>query len=163
MNIVLLLSIAAGGAAFVGLSSGSLPGLVASHFGFGGTADGFMDKVHYVRFMAAMAAGVPLVVGASMNLVRWMPVSMINLPNRDYWLAPERAEATRAALGRQGTVFSACMTAFMCWAHWLVVLANRSTPPRLSNGPFVAGLLLFVLGTVGWSASFFYRFSRRAS
>jgi uncharacterized membrane protein len=155
-----LLLVIAIGAVFFFASSSKLPPVVASHFAAGGAANGFMPKGAYIPFMAIMALGLPLAIGLLLGLGRYLPASLINLPNRNYWLSPERIDETRQYLGRQGGVFSALLLVFMCFVHWQVVQANLLQPPRLSERPFVVGLILFILATAVWLGVFVAHFRR---
>ena len=97
-RIFLLVLVACG--AFVWITSGDLPPVVASHFGPGGTADGFMGKGAYTAFMLAFVVVVPALVAGSTLLVGVLPTTLINLPHREYWLATQRRAATLDALFR---------------------------------------------------------------
>ena len=49
-----------------------------------------MGREGYANFMAAISVGVPLLVALGGSLARWLPPGLVNLPNRDYWLAPDQ-------------------------------------------------------------------------
>ena len=125
-----------------------------------GTANGFMPKGAYIPFMAIMILGLPLVIGLLLGLGRYLPASLISLPNRNYWLSPERIETTRRYIGRQGGMFAALLLVFMCFVHWQVVQANLVQPPRLSERPFIFGLVLFTLAAAIWAGAFVAHFRR---
>jgi serine/threonine-protein kinase len=108
--------------------------------------------------MAAVSLGLPLAIGALLSQMYRLPVSLINIPNRAYWLAPERADASRQYIARHGNVFMALLVAFMCFVHWQVVDANRTQPPRLEEGAFIAGLVLFLVASVVWAGILYARF-----
>lgn len=147
-------------AVFVWLTSMSLPPLVASHFGAGGAANGFMTRAFYTRFMVAFVIGLP----ALLALVTWYAVgnskARLNVPNRDYWLAPERRAATVAFL-RSGVLwFGVLLVSFLCFAHELVVLANGVQPPQLSGSWFIGGLVAFFVVLFVAVRAFMRRFRR---
>jgi uncharacterized membrane protein len=147
-------------AAFVWFTSLRLPNLVASHFGGSGIADGFMPHDFYVRFMLAFVIGLP----ALLVLLTWLaiatPKSRINLPNKDYWLAPERRAQTVAFL-RDGILwFGVMLVVFLCYAHWLVVLANEAQPVRLAELWFLGGLVVFAAAMLIWLKILFGHFRR---
>jgi uncharacterized membrane protein len=148
------------GAVFFFASSSKLPPLVASHFVTGGVANGFMSKSAYVSFMGFMVLGLPFLIGLLPGLDRYIPPSLINVPNRVYWLAPERIEETRKYIERQGRIFAALLFIFMCFVHWEVVQANVVQPPRLPEGAFIIGLVFFLLATVMWGGAFISHFVR---
>ncbi|HKC17311.1 MAG TPA: hypothetical protein VKC11_11455 [Steroidobacteraceae bacterium] len=133
------------GAVFVGLTSMRLPPLVASHFGASGMANGFMTRTFYTVFMVAFVIGLPALI----VLVTWFAVgnarARLNVPDRDYWLAPERRAATVAFLRNGILWFGVLLVTFLCYAHALVVRANGVQPPRLDNSWFMGGLVAFFI------------------
>lgn len=133
------------GAVFVWWSAGALPDVVASHFVAGGVANGFMPRGQYLGFMLALVVGVPSVLFFAGRLAARLPVRFINLPNRQYWLAPERRAATLASLGGFGAWAAYATLGILCLAHGLVVRANLEHPPRLEQAPFIGALALFFL------------------
>jgi len=85
--------------------------------------------------------------------VAHVPVAMINIPNRDYWLAPERRGLVVDSLRRQMQIFSAMLVVFLCFVHWEVVRANQSMPPMLDNRRFMLGMGLFMAALIVWIVS----------
>lgn len=71
-----------------------LPDPMPSHFNGAGKVDGTMSKsgfmVMNVGLQAMFLIGFPLL---SM-LMKRMPDSMLNIPNKEYWLTPDRREQT---------------------------------------------------------------------
>jgi uncharacterized membrane protein len=130
-------------AIFVWWSSSAMPESVASHFGAGGVADGFMSRESYARFMVALVVIVPSLVFFTTRLASRLPVALINLPNKAYWLAPERQRATLASLAGFGTVLAYATALLLCLVHFMVVQANRVQPPHLEVVPVVAFMGLF--------------------
>ena len=84
----------------------------------------------------------------------------IRLPNRDYWLAPERLEETMAAITGKLMVFGAMLALLLCFVHWEVVQANLRVPPRLHTGRMTAALVVFALLVGLWLYGFYARFRR---
>lgn len=150
-----------GCAAFVWLTSASLPLVVASHFGASGAANGSMPRDLYVRFMLAIVIGAPVLLVAVTYFAMGRSDARINLPNRDYWLAPERREQTIAYLRAHLTRFSAVLIVFLCYVHWLVVRANQVQPAQLSNRAMVAGLAAFLIFVLIWTRLLVRHFSNR--
>jgi uncharacterized membrane protein len=140
-------------AIFVVTSSRAMPAKVASHFGRDGAANGYMWRHTYVYFMLAFVVLLPLFFSFVSSAVARVPVTMINIPNRDYWLAPERRGPAIDRLRGQMQIFSAMLVVFLCFVHWEVVRANQSLPPMLDNGRFMLGLGLFMAALIVWIVS----------
>jgi hypothetical protein len=111
--------------------------------------------------MAGIVVAVPLLIALGGSAARRLPERLVNLPNKDYWLAPGRREQALSALELRMTVLACALAVFLCVVHWLVVEANAATPPRLHEPRFVAALAAFVAFAIGWSAAFYLRFRRR--
>ena len=157
--LVLMLALAA---IYIVSTGAELPPTVASHFGAGGRADGFGSREGYTAFMTGISVGVPLLIALGGLLARWLPPGLVNLPNRDYWLAPERRAQATVVVERWLMAFAGALAFFLCYVHGLVVEANAASPPRLAEAPFIGGLAAFVAFALAWSAAFYYRFRRRA-
>jgi len=75
---------------------GRLPDPLPSHFDAQGQVDGEMSKNGFYVLMGLMNTffliGFPLLG----KLLGRVPNSMINMPNKEYWLAPERRDKTIA-------------------------------------------------------------------
>jgi hypothetical protein len=146
---------------FVTGTASELPLTVASHFDAAGQPNAFMSRSGYVRFVLCLAVGLPAIVVA----VLWMVYSRatdLKLPNREYWLAPERLDRTRAFLVAHGVWFGSLLVTLACFVHWLELGANRQQPPHLSNQSFAAVLIAFLIATAAWIAALMFAFRRPA-
>ena len=119
-----------------------LPATMASHFGANGQPDGSQSKGAFLGFdlfivalLTAIFTGMPL-------LIRRLPVSMINLPNKDYWLAPERRDESLAFLANQLELIGGSALLLVVAVMQLAFNANLSNaptmPPTLIWPPVVA-------------------------
>ena len=143
---------------FVYVTSQTLPDLVASHFGASGVADSFMSRSGYRIFMLSFTVGFPLVMAVSMTGIFRRAGTRMNLPNRDYWLADSRREATVVVLTNHATRLAIGMTVFLCFVHKLVVDANARTPPALDNPPILAAMGVFLVCVTLWIAWLYFAF-----
>ena len=157
---LLALIVAAG--VFVWLSSRSLPEVVASHFDAAGRVNGYMRRGPYIAILMLITLVVPLFLVIVTNRALSAPNARISLPNRDYWLAPERRAETVRYIAGQTTTLAAIIVLFLCYVQWLVVRANAVTPPALAAGAMSAGLAVFLACTAFWSVRLVRRFRRRA-
>lgn len=143
---------------FVYITSASLPGVLATHFDARGEPNAFMSRDGYRLFMTFMILFVPFMIAVLPRLIgaRWP--QLLNIPNRGYWLAPERRAATLVSVYSLTTLPAAATIGLMCFVHWLVMDAHKSASPQLDSRLLWAGLLLFVGFTIGWIVAFYVRF-----
>jgi len=131
-----------------------MPAVVASHFSGSGAANGYMPRALYLLLMLVFVVVLPLVLafvpGRSLN----NPRARFNVPNRDYWLAPEHREEAVALVRRYIGRFGIVLAVFLCYVHWLVVRANAVRPPVLSSLWLIGGLAVFAAAMLWWAQSF---------
>lgn len=147
-------------ATFVWRSAFDLPDVVASQFGSGGAAIRFMARDTYVALMLGLVVGVPLLMTLLLRAMAGSDGTPLNLPHRDYWLAPERRDGTRAFIRRYGQWSAAGSALFLSYVHWLVVQANQRQPPTLATAAMVGGVGV-LLALVAMGLVVFYRCFRR--
>lgn len=160
LSTLLFFAVIAGVAAFIWISGQLLPPTVASHFGASGVANGFSGRAVYINLMMGIGIGLPLLVGLMPTLLIRMPGARINVPNRDYWLAPERRAQTIDALCAHMRVCGSMTALFLGITHWLVVKANLSQPVALPMDAFMPVLIGFMGCMLLWVISLFWRFRR---
>lgn len=71
-----------------------MPERVASHFGASGRPDAWSGKDTFIGLYLITVAVVAVLFLTLRVVLRKVPVSMINLPNRDFWLHPKRIQTT---------------------------------------------------------------------
>jgi uncharacterized membrane protein len=136
-----------------------LPARVASHFGASGAANGWMTKQAFFAVYAAIVVVCALVGFLAPRRIEKTSPARINLPNKDYWLAPERREATFAYF-RTSFAWYACAFLFMLvLAMGLAIQANFASPPRMAGGSALTLVGAFILFNLLWVLSLFRRFS----
>ena len=156
-RILLLLLLAAFGLRF-GMQYADLPPVVASHFGVDGQPNGFMSKQVFL-FFGLLPLGIAALIGLVVpRVTRAMPVNLINLPTREYWLAPERKDAALEYLGAFLEWLSAGMLLFFLFVYELVFRANAEHS-GLANGPFLTGLATFMVLMVLSLVALYRRFA----
>jgi uncharacterized membrane protein len=156
----LLVALVLGGLAFVGMTAAQLPPTVATHFGAGGVANGWMSRDGYTIFAMLLTLLLPLVVFAS---VGWLPhrfERFVNLPHRDAWLGPAHRAATQAWLRAFGVGLALLMALLAIGLHAAILAAHARSPPRLDEPAFIAGLVVFVAVVVGAAIAMQMRFRR---
>jgi hypothetical protein len=145
-------------ALFVWVTSLALPEVAASHFVGSGAANGFMPRTSYVRFMLLVVVVLPMVLvlvpSVSLNNLK----AGIRLPNKEYWLAPERQMETIEFLRQHMARFGSILVVFLCYIHWLVVRANAAAPPSMPAPWAIGGIAVFVVCALIWSIALLLRF-----
>ena len=97
-------------------------------------------------------------LGRSLQRVESTPPQLIDLPNKQYWLAPERRAATLDSLSSMGLPFAFALVVFLCFVHWLVLKANAVQPAQLAEVPLLVGLAVLGVATLLWLLALFRRF-----
>lgn len=143
----------------LGYSSSQLPERVASHFGFAGQADSWMSRQAYLLLMVLWGLGIPCLLLSVAWMIRKLPAGMVNLPHRNYWLAPERRESTSADVLQRMLWLSSLTVTFCLGIHVLVVEANQHQPSQLSNFIWL-GLGLYLLALGVWIVALTRHFNR---
>lgn len=150
-----------GGAAIVLLATtGALPDRIPTHFVAGGVPNGWMTRGGYTTFMLAFTVGLPVLMVAAVGVLPRFAPRLVNLPNRDHWLAPERRGDSLAFLGRHACLLGCLMVLLAMGVHWLIVRASRTSPPRLEEGPLLWMLAVFLVALVAWIVAIVRRFPR---
>ena len=85
---------------------------------------------------------------------------MFNLPNRDYWLAPERREETLVAIAAQMEWFGAASLALYLFVIQKVLETNQTSAPRLDSRTLLVVLGLYLVFTAVWMTRFLMRFRK---
>jgi uncharacterized membrane protein len=134
------------------------PARVPSHFDFAGHPNAwasrdefFLLQVGVTLLVAALFLGMPAAL-------RSAPASLINLPNKGYWLAPERRDETMDRLASSFEVF-ACATVLLL----LVVFELTSLAARgggLATNWFLPVLACYLVFTFVWTVALIRTFAR---
>src|SRR5438445_13158592 len=137
--LVLFLCLAVAAACIV-TTSVALPDQVASHFGPGNAANGFMTRDGYLVFMLFFTLVLPLFLAAMVGLLPRMRPNSINLPNREHWLDPMRREGTLISLSSYGAWLGIMIAIFTSTVHHVLSFAKASSPQRLPSLLFLLAL-----------------------
>ena len=136
-----------------------LPAVLASHFDGLGAPNDWSGRGGFF----ALYLGIVLMLVIIFEFVpAWSEKSSkfgMKIPNRDYWLAPERIEATRAFFRRQMYLMGIAHLALSIYAIQLTILANFSQQPRLHPSIGWALTIYFVFLS-GWLLHFYLHFRK---
>jgi hypothetical protein len=138
---------------YLACSSAHLPERVATHFDGSGRPDGWMSRTEHLRFMAVFGLAFPLFVPVIVYVIRFLPDRLVNLPNRDYWLAPGQRTETMAYLCRHSLWFASMALCFVIGIQYSIIQANRLAQPHLPTPLVLAYAGCFLAGTAVWTVS----------
>jgi hypothetical protein len=93
------------------------------------------------------------------RMVSRLPNSLINLPNKEYWLSPERREETFATFRKYFEVFGSVILLLVTAVNHLVYLANVDRQ-NLSNNIWYL-LVAFLAFVAIWLAKFVMEFTSK--
>lgn len=110
-----------------------LPSTVAIHFGSGGNPDSWAPSYVHATIMAGVQVLVFLSVLFSAKILRKLPKSLINLPNKDYWLKGENISKTETIISHETLLFGTATLVFLFVVGLLALEANLSRMPEFSN------------------------------
>jgi hypothetical protein len=136
-----------------------LPAVVPSHFDAAGVADGWMAKGPFLGFLAGVTVLYLGVFFLAVAAVRKAPASLINLPNKDWWLAPERGAETRRTVVSELFKMAAATQALHIAITQLSAEVALGLRPGLGRAGWVA-LAAYLAIVLWWVVALYRRFRR---
>jgi uncharacterized membrane protein len=134
------------------------PEQMAAHFDIQGNPDRFVPRLEFFGFQVQTLLIVLAVSILPQVLFLVLPVELINMPNRDYWFAPDRRTATLDRLSSFGAALFGCILLVIQVGFELAVYANLQTPIHFNAQTMVAvmaaGFVLIGLTLVQLVVSF---------
>ncbi|MCC6125995.1 MAG: hypothetical protein IT426_13600 [Pirellulales bacterium] len=136
-----------------------LPSRVASEFDLSGEPKTEMAKGTFVIFNVMLMIALPAFLLAVAWICTKLPNWMIDLPHKDYWLAPERKAETAARIFGYLLWLTNGIELFLTALVGLVYRANLGHPDamRIASHVLLACFLLFM---AGWLFCFYRKFKR---
>lgn len=129
-----------------------LPEVVASHFNASGAPNGWQTKSAFFSVLIGVSVLAAVIGFGIPRLIMLLPPEVINLPNKRYWLAPERRAETMNFLNGYFAWFGCALFAVILVTFDFAVHANLHPDRRPDATPMwfvLAGFLAFaILGTV---------------
>jgi uncharacterized membrane protein len=130
-----------------------MPARMASHFDGRGVANGWMSRDGFVAVYVFVLALMAAMFFALPKALAKLPPSMINLPHRDYWLAPERRAKTGEMIEAYMNECGNATLVFMLLVFQMAFTANLDATPRLSDRIWYY-LVIFMLYMAAWLIRF---------
>jgi uncharacterized membrane protein len=136
-----------------------LPDRLASHFAASGMPNGWMTKTQFlVMYVLVLLPALAIEFWVSHRIAN-KPDARLNLPNKEYWLAPERRAETFAYFEIFCAWYGCAFLLVVVFAMGLAMRANFKTPSQLPTDPIVSDIAGFVIFNVGAVIAMFRRFS----
>ena len=128
-----------------------LPQTVAAHFDWRGRANGFASRQAFLLMNIGVVALFALLFWGVGHMRKLSP-RFVNLPHKDYWLSPERREASMAFVVDWTRWFFALVTLLNVLLMGSVLHANLKIPVEIGDWPlYETGAFLVVLaGMIVW-------------
>ena len=159
--LALLLLLTAGALSFFIYFGQWFPPVLAVHFDLAGNPNGWQDRIKFIVIGTSLSFILPPFLVACIGVLpRVIPPRSINLPNREFWLAPERREETYNAMLYFALWLACLVQAFLIAIHVTIARANPAgAPPHAPQGTLLIGLV-FAASLIAWSVRFVSGFVR---
>jgi uncharacterized membrane protein len=137
-----------------------LPERMASHFASDGTPNGWQLKEMFFLLVALIAASTAIIGFLAPVLIARRPSSQINLPNKEYWLAPERRAAAMEFIAGQMRWFACAVLFVILFGGYEAIQANLRSVVRFDSQAMLIVMVAFLVFVLVWLIGFVRHFSR---
>ncbi|MDB6131642.1 MAG: polymerase, sigma-24 subunit, subfamily [Verrucomicrobiales bacterium] len=136
--------------------------IVATHFNFAGKADAWTTQSNAALIWLVLGCGFPIFFVVIGHLARHLAKNSnaLNLPHREYWLAPEQVGETSEYFYRHFHKLAFMGALFMLSQMLIQIDANHQNPPHLSASLILVSGGCYIAAVVVWMARMFWRFHR---
>jgi uncharacterized membrane protein len=137
-----------------------LPGVVASHFNGRGAVNGWQTKSAFFTVFIGVSVLAVVMGFAIPRIIAVMPVELINLPNKRYWLAPEHLAETMEFLNGYFAWFACgiCLVMILTFDYAIQHNLHPENPPDPARMWYA--LAGFLLPTMVWTVRLLAKFLR---
>ena len=127
-----------------------LPERVATHFDIHGAPNGWMSRGQHLLLFGAFGIGISGFFVGLFFVLRYLPPSMMNVSNPEYWRAPENYPRACDFLFENSFPIATLVAFFVSGINLLLVRANLQPQPALSSSLTIALAAAFLSGMVVW-------------
>jgi len=138
--------------------AGSLPDKVISHYNLSGKPNGYSSREGFIIFQAIIGLIISLSFIIPYLIAGRLSDKNINLPNKEYWLAPERRAKTIDIQRIYFSLFGIISMIFIILLNMISFKSNTSENVNLGTEFFII-FGLFVIGIFysSWHMYFFFK------
>jgi hypothetical protein len=111
------------------LSFDRLPPVMATHFDLAGKPNGFQGRAGFVWTSLLLSLLLFALFATLPAILPRVPDRFVNLPDKDYWLAPERRARTFQRLGAMSDWLGCATIGLLVGVFELVIRANLTQRP----------------------------------
>ncbi len=138
-----------------------MPDPMVSHFGFSGKGDSEMSKNGFFILLGIIFLIMVIsFIGMPRFFRKYKVKNSINLPNKDYWLAPERIDIFYDYFEHSFQWFGAATLILLITAIQLTFEANLQPEPVLNLKVFLTVFFGYLAFVIIWMISFYRKFSK---
>lgn len=137
-----------------------LPEIGASHFDAYGNPNGWQSKQAFLTFFIGVTLIPAVLVFAVPAIIKAIPADLINLPNKRYWLSPERSADTLEFLSSRFAWFGCAVYVLMLFVFNYAMQSNLHPHDRPNPNSMWAPLIAFAAFAAVWSVLLALRFTR---
>jgi uncharacterized membrane protein len=141
------------------LCAPALPERMASHFDLNGAPNAWMRRSSFIAVNLVIAGVLALAFLAIAFLCGSRDESSIELPSKEYWMAPERRRETLDFLSGYFLWFGAGTLLLIFDVFRQAYRVNLGRSPALEHP--IASLAVYAGFVLAWVAGFFRRFARK--
>ena len=140
------------------------PTVMAIHFNAPGIPDRYAPKVVFFSYQLITVLIITGLAVLMQLLLKFLPIQHINIPNRDFWLSPDRRPVTMNMLGSFLDFLFAATLLVVHAGFEISTYANLQKPVVFSPqwmAPFIIGYFILAIGMLLW-LTWEFRFPRRS-
>lgn len=137
-----------------------MPQRMAAHFDAGGGVNGWQSRDGFFLLMVLVISSSALISFLAPRQIASQPNNRIKLPNRDYWLAPERREQTMNFIAAMMGWFGCGVLVVLIAGTYLAMRANLAADGRFNSRAMLMVLGIFLASLLVWMIRFIRHFRR---
>lgn len=136
-----------------------LPENVAVHFNATGQANGWMPRSQHLLTLSSLAFGLPTFIIGLCFCFRFLPPSLLSVPQADYWRSPEHYPEACRILLQWAVQFSVISLLWTAALNQLIAKANQASPPHLPTTSVFFLTVAYLIALAVLIGLLFWRFA----